>query len=76
MPVAGSPSACSTEGQPEGTILKSSPRARPEEAEALRLARRIGLPVPDVYNVRDRPGQGGGVEISMELVPGERLEDV
>lgn len=65
---------CTVTCQPDGTVLKSGPRVRMGEAEALKLAHSLGLPVPAVHQVRTVTEEH--VEISMDFVQGDVLEAV
>lgn len=56
-------------------ILKAGRRVRRDEAEALRLAHGLGLPVPKVYEVSEM-AQGGGLAIVMQHVDGVTLESL
>ena len=68
------PPACTTEGQPPGTILKFRRGIRQEEIEGLRAAKALGVPAPAVLEVRTAPERH--LEFLMELVPGDSLETV
>lgn len=68
------PPACTTEGQPAGTILKFRRGIRQEEIKGLKAAHALGIPAPAVLEVRTAPE--GHLEFLMELVPGDSLETV
>ena len=66
-------SGCHITRQSNNKILKSGSRVRIEEAEALKLAHGLQLPVPRVYEVCSSTD---GAQISMDLIDGESLESV
>lgn len=58
----------------DGVVVKSGEGIHLEEANALRLAEELQLPVPRVYKAEPMPNQGASIH--MDYVPGESLKDV
>jgi aminoglycoside phosphotransferase (APT) family kinase protein len=72
--------AVAADGARTGLVLRRDPPGRPSEpgamsreARAIRAARAVGLPVPEVLVATDEPGLLGAAGMIMRRVPGETI---